>query len=112
MITRNEISIALKSITDAQSNATRIIAEGMGIGKEYEITDGLEYEDEDDEPHGIFTRIDSDNPVMVDKARRVEHDFEFHAYECNGEPCDFWFKDWQCVLPAYQLLNYLKCDDE
>lgn len=110
MITRKEISSALKAIMDAQSNATRIIAEGMGIGKEYEITDGLEYED--DEPNGIFTRIDNDNPVMVDKVRRVEHDFEFHAYECNGEPCDFWFKDWQCVLPAYQLLTYLKCDDE
>ena len=116
MLKREELHNALKAVAEAENEAKRIIAEGMGIGKEYHITDGLDHveegDDEEDGPFGIFTHIDNDNPVMIDKARRTEHDFEFHVYECNNYGCDFWVKDWQLCGSVLDILVNLKCDDE
>ena len=116
MITREELHNTLKAVSDAEMNAKRVIAEGMGIGKEYAITDGIDHiaegDDEEDGPFGIFTHIDNDTPVMIDKARRAGHHFEFHVYECNDNGCDFWIEDWQLTGSVLDILVNLKCDDE
>lgn len=112
MIKKKDLHNAVKAISTAQQEALRVIREGMDIGKEYDITNGFECFDENGHLVGITARVDNDLEVMIDKVRRTDNGFEFHAYMLGEDPCDIWYEDWQFCLPAYELLTYLKCDDE